>query len=148
MHRYHLKNINLCVTLFDANTSHVCRFTKCIHRLIWVCQLLFIDIDECLVSCGAHGTCLNNEGSYVCECHEGYHIVPDDTLDCQGLYYILLYKCNMQWATDNPQWVIWLSKNICWALQVLKIHWNLHLWIIYKSIEDCWCINMQHTTGK
>lgn len=35
---------------------------------------LSLDIDECTVSnpCRNNGTCLNKNGSYVCECTEGF----------------------------------------------------------------------------
>lgn len=37
-------------------------------------RILFLDIDECAISfpCQNNGTCVNNYGSYVCECTEGY----------------------------------------------------------------------------
>lgn len=52
-----------------------------IHTYIHVCErkpskmrILFLDIDECAISfpCQNNGTCVNNNGSYVCECTEGY----------------------------------------------------------------------------
>ncbi|XP_022608412.1 adhesion G protein-coupled receptor E1-like [Seriola dumerili] len=46
---------------------------------------VFLDIDECLDKvCGDHGDCLNNQGSYVCNCHDGY-VVADATLVCQDV---------------------------------------------------------------
>ena len=44
------------------------------------CNVLFVDIDECLESiglCGIAGHCQNLPGGYLCECPEGY--VLDDT---------------------------------------------------------------------
>lgn len=37
-------------------------------------RIYFPDIDECAVSfpCQNNGTCVNNNGSYVCECTDGY----------------------------------------------------------------------------
>ena len=35
--------------------------------------LFFIDVNECLVNNGGcHQRCINTEGSYYCECFEGY----------------------------------------------------------------------------
>ena len=37
--------------------------------------LNIIDVDECLLNdlCGHNGTCINNNGSYVCDCTDGWH---------------------------------------------------------------------------
>ncbi|XP_045931583.1 adhesion G protein-coupled receptor E1-like [Micropterus dolomieu] len=44
------------------------------------------DTDECLDNiCGDHGTCLNNPGSYACECYKGYHIVSESIPVCQDI---------------------------------------------------------------
>ncbi|XP_072225679.1 adhesion G protein-coupled receptor E1-like [Leuresthes tenuis] len=44
------------------------------------------DIDECLDNvCGDHGTCVNNPGSYECDCHDGYHDVTDAMPVCQDI---------------------------------------------------------------
>uniref|UniRef100_A0A673B0Z4 Adhesion G protein-coupled receptor E8 n=1 Tax=Sphaeramia orbicularis TaxID=375764 RepID=A0A673B0Z4_9TELE len=45
--------------------------------------LLSVDIDECLDNvCGDGGTCTNNPGSYVCDCHPGFKLVPGQTAPC------------------------------------------------------------------
>lgn len=50
------------------------------------CQLLSVDLDECLDDvCGNNGTCTNNVGSFVCVCQEGYHNVLGANPVCQGL---------------------------------------------------------------
>ncbi|KAL4223228.1 Immunoglobulin C-2 Type [Mactra antiquata] len=39
------------------------------------------DIDECTdgsVECPQYSTCHNTNGSHICECHEGYTLVPED----------------------------------------------------------------------
>lgn len=84
MHRYHLKDICLSLSVFVAITF--------MQVFTWVCCcLLFTDIDECLDNdCGDDGTCHNNRGSYMCECHKGFYLVPDATPVCQGLYYTKL----------------------------------------------------------
>lgn len=51
----------------------ICRYgvaQKAINQL-----LFFVDIDECieLKPCINNGTCYNNNGSYVCDCQQGWH---------------------------------------------------------------------------
>lgn len=48
--------------------------------------LLYLDIDECPDNvCGDNGDCSNNPGSYACDCHTGFELVPDETPPCIGL---------------------------------------------------------------
>jgi hypothetical protein len=41
------------------------QFIKCTH-------LCYLDIDECLASPCFNGTCVNNPGSYTCDCYPGF----------------------------------------------------------------------------
>ena len=46
----------------------------------------FVDVDEC--SAGTHvctpHTCINNDGSYTCECNTGFLLVTDE-ITCSGM---------------------------------------------------------------
>ena len=45
-----------------------------------------VDVDECLVNsaiCGG-GTCENTEGSYMCQCFDGYELTNTPMLTCIG----------------------------------------------------------------
>lgn len=39
----------------------------------------FTDVNECLINVGlcVNGRCRNTEGSFVCECADGYTLTPD-----------------------------------------------------------------------
>lgn len=68
---------------FQINAS----FLSCVRQVetSWCFFLFFIDINECLDNpCGDHGSCNNKQGSFECECHEGYQVVPDARPMCQG----------------------------------------------------------------
>lgn len=75
---------------------------RCAHWLLWVyCQLLSVDIDECLEDiCGNNGTCTNSIGLFACDCLEGYYAVMDATPVCQGVCYtthaIVCYAIKIQ----------------------------------------------------
>ncbi len=50
--------------------------------------ILVVDVNECVEPylCSVGGTCVNNEGSYDCTCHTGYHHVIDNEgkQNCSG----------------------------------------------------------------
>jgi hypothetical protein len=49
----------------------VCTFLLIIYCLLFL--LFFLDIDECLTNpCHVNASCIDNEGSFVCQCHAGY----------------------------------------------------------------------------
>ena len=51
-----------------------------------ICYTL-LDIDECATdNGGCDHTCVNNDGSYYCQCNEGY-ILDDDNRGCSGTTY-------------------------------------------------------------
>ena len=41
--------------------------------------LILTDVNECLINVGlcVNGRCRNTEGSFVCECADGYTLTPD-----------------------------------------------------------------------
>lgn len=45
------------------------------------------DIDECVneTICGNHGFCENTDGSFRCQCDQGYTNPPEDMSKCVGL---------------------------------------------------------------
>ena len=55
---------------------------------------MFVDIDECLSTDngGCDHTCVNTDGSYYCECYDGY-VLTDDNFNCTGMY---------QLSSDSP----------------------------------------------
>lgn len=69
----------------------LCSFIS--HCITIICFPL--DTDDCLVDdtlCGPHGTCLNVEGSFECDCPIGF-ARTDDGKACKGM---LLEKSSSQ----------------------------------------------------
>lgn len=65
--------------------NYVCLCTGLICKLTPQRMVFLEDVDECLEDvCGKDGTCHNNPGSYICECHKGFVLVPEATPVCQG----------------------------------------------------------------
>ena len=55
-----------------------CRF------FVHIFGMFHLDIDECKENiCGEKGNCTNTEGSYTCQCEEGYTI---DEQGCIGMF--------------------------------------------------------------
>ena len=55
-----------------------------LYNYITLQIIISIDIDECITdNGGCNQTCINNNGSYTCLCHQGYEI-NDDVKSCQG----------------------------------------------------------------
>lgn len=73
-------------------------------------RILFPDIDECAVSfpCQNNGTCVNNNGSYVCECTDGYmgrHCKEGNPL---------WYRVTSLWLLQKLlQYIIYLIYHVC-----------------------------------
>ncbi|MCH9664554.1 MAG: hypothetical protein K0U41_01755 [Gammaproteobacteria bacterium] len=45
-----------------------------------------VDIDECSLNANlCHQICTNTDGSYTCECNEGYQLM-DDGFNCEGVH--------------------------------------------------------------
>uniref|UniRef100_A0A668VAM0 Adhesion G protein-coupled receptor E8 n=1 Tax=Oreochromis aureus TaxID=47969 RepID=A0A668VAM0_OREAU len=58
--------------------------------------------DECLANiCGQYGSCINNIGSYVCNCNEGFHIQSDATPVCQDIDECADHELNICGANCN-----------------------------------------------
>ena len=64
--------------------------------------LLHIDINECNDSSNCDQLCINTNGSYYCNCNEGYSLM-DDGQSCEGKYaltntymHVIIVQCNKQ----------------------------------------------------
>jgi len=64
---------------YGCKSNDDCKNGECVHGNCVDCKPGFekrdgacTDIDECLTSCGDHGTCVNTVGSYTCDCDQGY----------------------------------------------------------------------------
>jgi hypothetical protein len=58
---------------------------ECLHIFV-------VDIDECEeVKCHASATCVNNPGSFVCNCNPGF--IGDGVSRCSGTENYLVIKC-------------------------------------------------------
>jgi hypothetical protein len=54
---------------------------------------LFADIDECLLNNTlCQQVCVNTDGSYFCDCMEGYQLM-EGTNQCQGVWKIISSWC-------------------------------------------------------
>ena len=61
-------------------------------------NLFLADIDECILNDTlCHQVCVNTDGSYFCDCLEGYQLIAD-TDQCEG---IKLYKHDIRIITSN-----------------------------------------------
>ena len=75
--------------------------------IIFVIWLYFLDVDECTdgtFTCDEHANCHNIEGSYKCQCKEGYSGTGQQ---CDGniLSFILHFThCH---SLDNEWWRRW-----------------------------------------
>ena len=65
-------------------------YTCLIMRTYGIVWLLhgYTDIDECVQeSSGCSQGCKNTNGSFICNCHEGYQTHHDDPTSCVGMLY-------------------------------------------------------------
>ena len=59
--------------------------------LAYVC--LVVDIDECAEEeCHPSATCVNNPGSFVCNCNPGF--IGDGVISCSGTQNFITVKCS------------------------------------------------------
>ena len=75
--------------MYDVIRLWVAMLYELIHnsmlRQLLFFILLYTDINECIdpSSCGQWGTCANLEGSYSCECPDGFSLNEDKI--CEGM---------------------------------------------------------------
>ena len=51
--------------------------SDCINPIYQSCYI--VDINECLIDNGdCQHQCVNTNGSYMCTCHDGYRLFPED----------------------------------------------------------------------
>ena len=68
---------------------HKLRFTTCELLLVIAVsksrlQILCADIDECLGTNGCQQVCHNNQGSYTCNCTDGFQLAVNGK-SCNGI---------------------------------------------------------------
>ena len=70
-----LNMLNYCLSCIDNMIFLLHNaFCKCFSQPLWkFCYIWFADLNECLVNICQHGgTCLNNLGSFKCQCPPGW----------------------------------------------------------------------------
>ena len=87
---YPLHEINFLLFIFIRSTTM--NFIQFCHLVISICidhtndlvpeyksYRILADVNECLINVGlcVNGRCRNTEGSFVCECADGYTLTPD-----------------------------------------------------------------------
>lgn len=71
------------------------------------------DIDECLENvCGDDGTCLNEAGSYQCQCNDGYQNMRNATPICQGIAWFFIMIMIMMIIIIVVVWLFLLYWNV------------------------------------
>ena len=71
-------------------------FSSCCWN--WICwiYLFFIDQDECQIDNGGCAEkCINNIGSYDCECNKAGYALISDSKPCEGLFlfFFFFFEC-------------------------------------------------------
>lgn len=66
--------------------------------LVSICQIYFVDVDECEITelCKHNGTCINNNGSYICNCTDGWQ-----GQHCEDGQYKVIFK--IKWLSINEK---------------------------------------------
>ena len=69
--------------LVADNTS--CTGKRCTVTMYWSLSyaLCIVDADECTEGNPCHQLCNNTEGSFFCDCVEGFKLDPDDNRTCE-----------------------------------------------------------------
>lgn len=88
VHRWHHSQIPM-MSVFPRMTEFLC----------WCLLLPVVDVDECEVNPDAcvNGYCVNNQGSYRCDCPQGWQLALDGRT-CQGNNQLITntrYKFNL-----------------------------------------------------
>ena len=75
---------------FRGNLT-ACHSIVTLLTLLFKCLILLEDINECKTerACGENAECVNNKGSFLCNCKNGYHGNPPSE-KCEGKIVILL----------------------------------------------------------
>ena len=68
---------------------------------------IYLDINECLQSpCSKMATCLNTEGSYLCQCNDG--LTGDGKINCTGI----ILRCCSSTLFTLKRWEGQFAKDI------------------------------------
>ncbi len=77
----------------------------------WPVNCIFLDVDECSVDnggCFAHSSCVNTYGTFHCNCHTGYTMMPNGK-QCTGTslsisfhhWHICVAHVNLKYSRRN-----------------------------------------------
>lgn len=75
-------NLVVCLVYCQHDSIKWIVTLKCVYFII---STFLLDIDECdrnMYTCPAYAGCVNNDGSYDCQCNEGFS--GDGSTDCVG----------------------------------------------------------------
>lgn len=66
-------------------------YNECDQQNICEHKFIFVDVDECEITelCKHNGTCINNNGSYICNCTDGWQ-----GHHCEDGQYNVIFKKN------------------------------------------------------
>ena len=87
-----MEDVNISVmTLMEAISVPVtlaiiqCLVLALVNKVtLFLCYESDIDVDECSLGIdGCHQNCVNTNGSYLCYCNAGYHLLSDQK-NCAG----------------------------------------------------------------
>ena len=70
---------------FYINMAHKHSFT----------HMVVTDRDECSGVNDCHQLCINTNGSFECDCFEGFQLEPADNVTCTGKYSIHIHPLDM-----------------------------------------------------
>lgn len=71
--------------MVDCRYEYI-KYVVMAEYIYFVPAILLPDIDECErnISCPAYARCVNNDGSYHCQCNDGFS--GDGSTNCVGKY--------------------------------------------------------------
>ena len=91
-------------------------------------SLLFVDIDECTIENQAQRhqcfqDCVNTEGSYMCQCRNGYRLAADGR-SCEGIFVL------------SHTMIVVVNNYHCYTHTHTHIYIYIYIYI-YIDIDEC-----------